>query len=318
MERFLKSKFKIGNKLGENYFSLTYNGTTLLNDSPVIIKIYKRGTLTSNLIQAMKQKVRILQGQIHLRIVPLLDGDYGWQGFYYVRNFIQGKPLREIIKERSLSFPDVEKYILEICEALSAAHERGIVHGALSENNIFVDKDGIKIVDFIIEGEIKESLPQKALLILDNDETLSPEEISGKQAAFSSDIFAVGVLFYKMLSFQSPFKGQIDKLRGRFIPLNQAPRYQQDIIAKALNPDPLLRFKNIYELAESLKHKTLANHRVEMDLPPIELENAPHPEENIVRVIKKEQEKSFFLAFVVLLAALAGIIYAVITSILAR
>lgn len=318
MERFLKSKFKIGTKLNENLFSLTYNGTTLSQDKPIIIKIYKRGTLNSPIIRAMKQKVKILQEQIHPRIVPLLDGDYGWQGFYYIRPFIEGKTLKEAIKEKSLNFEDSENIILQICDAIASAHKHKIIHGALSESNIFLTKDGIKIVDFIIEGEIKESLPQKAISILENGETLSPEEIFGRQASFSSDIFSAGVLFYKMLASKPPFKNHLDKLHGKFDPISNIPRYLQDIIQKALETDPLLRFKKISDLAESLKNKTVINYKEEFDLPPIEFDNLPPPKEKEIHIIKKEREKNFFLATIVVMAALAGIIYAIITSIFSR
>ncbi|OGC13406.1 hypothetical protein A3J90_06090 [candidate division WOR-1 bacterium RIFOXYC2_FULL_37_10] len=314
MDRLLKSKFKTGKKIGENFFSLTYDGTTLSGEHPVIIKIYKRGTLNSPLIKNMKQKVKVLQGEIHPRIVKLLDGDYGWQGFYYVRHFIKGRPLKDLIKAKSLSAEDAETFTLQICEALNAAHKRGIVHGALSDNNILIDEKGAKVTDFVIEGEIKESPAQKALAIVENEETLSPEEISGQHTSFSSDIFAVGMLLYKMLAFNPPFRSQLEKLQGKFTLPSNLPKYQKDIIQKALDPDPLLRFKTISELSESLKNKAIIDFSQNIEFPAIELENTPNPEEKETHIIKQEREKSFFIAKVILLAAFAGVVYAIISS----
>jgi len=88
MERFLKSRYRIGEKLSENPFSITYKGTFLATDKPLVIKIYKRGTLSSNLIRNMKQKVKELSQISYHGIAKLIDGDYGWQGFYYVREFV--------------------------------------------------------------------------------------------------------------------------------------------------------------------------------------------------------------------------------------
>ncbi|OGC08583.1 hypothetical protein A2230_03695 [candidate division WOR-1 bacterium RIFOXYA2_FULL_36_21] len=316
MERLLKSKFKTGKKIGENFFSLTYDGATLSGNQSIIIKIYKRGTLNSPLIKTMKQKVKILQTEIHPRIVKLLDGDYGWQGFYYVRPFIKGVPLKDLIKNKTIKPDEAEGYIVQICEALEATHKRGIIHGALSENNVLIDEKGVKLTDFVIEGDIKESPSQKAMAIIENEETLSPEELSGCRASFSSDIFATGILLYKMLLFKSPFQKQIQKLKGNVELHSDLTKYQKDIIKKALEPDPRLRFKNISELSQSIKNKNVIDNTVESDYFQIELENVPNPKEIEVREIKKETEKSFFMAKIVLLAALAGIVYAVLSSLL--
>ncbi len=318
MERFLKSKFKTGQKISESPFSLTYNGTTLSGEYPVIIKIYKRGTLNSALIKTMKQKVKTLQENIHPKIVPLLDGDYGWQGFYYVRPYVQGTPLADLIKNKAIDVGQAEEITLQICEALSAAHKKGIVHGALKPRNVFLDKDGIKLVDFVIEGEVKESLPQKVAAILEDSENFSPEELYGSSATASSDIFAAGALFYEMLTGKKPFKNQMDRLKGRMEHISGVPSYLQDILQKALAPDPLLRFKSISDFAESLRHKTVVEHRNEFEISSIEIENTPHPKDVEVQIIKRERSKSFFLVVIILLSTVAGIIYAIITSYLMR
>lgn len=316
MEKFLKSKFKIGKKISENPYSLTYDGTTLSGEVPIIIKTYKRGTLSSSLIKTMKQKVKFLAETIHPKIVSLLDGDYGWQGFYYVRPYIKGPTLNELIRSKQIDQEKAEEILVEVCEALETAHKKGIVHGALKPSNIFIEKDGVKLVDFIIEGEIKESIPQKSLYIMENEDSLSPEEITGSSATKSSDIFSVGVLFYKMLLGKSPFENQIEKIKGNIKALPSAPKYMQDILQKALNPDPLLRFKSISEMLESIRHKTLIDKTQNLDLPTIDLENTPHPEEKEVYIETEERKKSFFLGALVLISALAGIIYAIINTVM--
>lgn len=319
MDHFLKSKFKIGSKISENPFSLTYSGTTLSGESPVVIKIYKRGTLNSALIKEMKQKVKLLQEKIHPRIVPLLDGDYGWQGFYYVRPFIKGETLAELIKEKRIAQDDAETIIAQVCEALAKAHKIGIIHGALKPGNVIVDRDGVKLTDFVIEGEVKESIPQKAEYILQNEESLSPEELVGGKATALSDVFSAGVLLYKMLTNKNPFSTQLDKIHGRLEIDASIPRYLGEILQKALSPDPLLRFKKISDLAESIKYKSIIESPSNnLDLPQIELENTPHPQEKEYQMVKSERKKSFFLVIVILLSVLAGIIYAVISSIMIR
>jgi len=319
MERLLKSKFKIGEKIGENPFSLTYQGTTLSGNQPVIIKIYKRGTLNSALIKAMKQKVKILSELLHPGIAKLLDGDYGWQGFYYVRELVEGPSLAEKLKTARMIDPyDAEKIMLKACEALSAAHERGIVHGALKPTNIFVGPE-VKLTDFIIEGEIKESYPQKAVSVLEDNLYLSPEEILGWPASPSSDIYALGTIFYEMLAGAHPYyPSPLYKLKSPPPPPPNLSPYLIAILNKCLQNDPLLRFNSVADLTESLRQKTLVESKRGLDLPAIEMENAPQAEEKEIKIIKQERKRSFFLLIVAVLAVTAGIIYALITSFLVR
>jgi serine/threonine protein kinase len=163
MERFLKSRYKIGEPLGETPFSATYKGFYLGTQKPVVIKIYKRGILNNRLIKSMRNRLKILLAFFHPSIAKLIDGDYGWQGFYFVREFIEGKSVGEILKEnRTFTLEDALNIGIEVCKVLKFCHQNNMVHGALNPNNIFIDQQGIvKVTDFVVEGEIKESNEQK-------------------------------------------------------------------------------------------------------------------------------------------------------------
>ncbi|MBI5699290.1 serine/threonine protein kinase [Candidatus Saganbacteria bacterium] len=306
MEKFLKSRFKTGPKIGENPFSLTYRGTFLSGEKQVIIKIYKRGTLNSALIKNMKAKVKLLSEIDHPGIAKLYDGDYGWQGFYYVREFVEGRTLGEA------ELFDADRIIGLVCEALSFPHRAGLVHGAIKPENVFILGDGqIKLVDFTIEGEVKEALPQKAVVVLSRSQFMSPEEILGEVARASSDIYSVGLLYYAMLTGITDFP-PTPKFNGPLPPPPGLPKYAEDILDKALQPDPLLRFRSIEDLLQSLKQKTLVEKREMIDFPPIELENRPPLEAQEVVVVRQERKRSFFLLIVIGLSILAGLIYMLI------
>ena len=320
VERLLKSKFKIGNKIGENPFSLTYLGTTLSGEQTVIIKIYKRGTLNSVLIKSMKQKVKALTEINYPGIARLYDGDYGWQGFYYVREYVDGLSLKEYLKSHR---PDVDEAIdllNKIAAPLSYAHRKGIIHGALKPSNVFLDKQMKAIlVDFIIEGEVKESMPQKAVFILEASDYASPEEIYGNPAGKSSDIYSLGIMLYEILTGNIPFKGDPQKkLSGLAPKVPSLPNYLEDILFKALSRDPLLRFKSVDEIIESSKCRTLVEFKENWDLPPVELENTLRAEEKAVLPVRQERKRSFFILIILLLTVLAGIIYSLINTMIMR
>ncbi|MFA6549001.1 MAG: serine/threonine-protein kinase [Candidatus Margulisiibacteriota bacterium] len=268
MERFLKSRYRTGDKISDNPFCATYQGFFVGTNKPVVIKIYKRGTLNSTLINRMKQKVRDFSLISNDNIVKMIDGDYGWQGFYYVREFVDGQSLKQLLDSgKEVGVEQAADIAEEVCGALEAAHARGIIHGGIKPSNVFIDKQGIvKVADFIIEGEIKEAMPQKALMVIDDGKYFSPEELAGEPATYSSDIYAVGMLLWEMLAPKTCFKGKgmaggLSKIRSRVVldknALAQFPRYLQDIIFKALQRDPAVRFASIADLRESLEKKTV-------------------------------------------------------------
>jgi len=329
MERFLKSRYRIGEKLSENPFSVTYKGSFLATDKPLVIKIYKRGTLSSALIRSMKQKVKELSHVNYHGIAKLIDGDYGWQGFYYVREFVSGASLKEIMEKL-----DQDKAIViaeEVCKALEHAHARGVIHGAISPNNIFVDKKGlVRIADFVIEGEIKEAFQQKAESVLSDSRYMSPEELLGYPAGKASDIYALGLVLYEMLRNKKEAGfGKIQKIKQPSVLnselLGSLPRYLQEIINKAMQKDPLLRFSTVEEFRQSLENKNVVvspkAHKDYIDIfentvtsygaKDISIESEAIEDVGQVKLRwSKEKHRHWILLLILALAVLSGIIYA--------
>ncbi len=329
MERFLKSRYRIGEKLSENPFSVTYKGSFLATDKPLVIKIYKRGTLSSALIRSMKQKVKELSHVNYHGIAKLIDGDYGWQGFYYVREFVPGNSLKEIMEKL-----DQDKAIViaeEVCKALEYAHKRNIVHGAINPNNIFVDQKGVvKIADFVIEGEIKEAFQQKAESVLSDSRYMSPEELLGYPAGKASDIYGLGLVLYEMLQHKKEVSfSKIQKIKQPSVLnselLTSLPRYLQEIINKAMQKDPLLRFASAEEFKQSLEHKNVVTnpktHKDYIDIfentvtsygaKDISIESEAIEDVGQVKLRwSKEKHRRWILLLILALAVLSGIVYA--------
>ncbi|MFC1568153.1 serine/threonine protein kinase [Candidatus Margulisiibacteriota bacterium] len=336
MERFLKSRYKIGDKISENPFSVTYRGSMLENGRPVVIKIYKRGTLNSKLINRMKQKVKELSLIKHHGIARLIDGDYGWQGFYYVREYVEGQSLEQLLASKDGVGEERARAIAEeVCRALESAHAKGIVHGALKPSNVFVDKKGlVKVADFVIEGQIKEAMPQKVVSIMDDGRHLSPEELGGQAASASSDIYALGALLGEMLLPQAPLSkkglaGGLKKMKQNPLLedelLARVPRYLQDIIGKALQADPQLRFASATSFRESLENKNLvemtAAHEeyvkiFENTVTQFGGEDISRESESLRDLGRvrlrwgKEKHRNWILAFILGVALISGMVYA--------
>lgn len=323
VEHLLKSKYRIGEKISENPFSLTYKGTTLSDNKAVIIKIYKRGTLNAALIKGMRQKVKSLQEINHPSIAKILDGDYGWQGYYYIREYVVGKSLKDLIMIRKKFEPqEIRKIMLDMCSPLILAHSRKIIHGALNLNNVIIRNDNsLVLTDFVISGKVKDALPQKVDYILESGEQLSPEEILGQAAEKYSDIFSFGLILYALLTMKNN-KGasfNLEKIQGKLIEdidQNAVPKYMIDILKKCITIDPLLRFDNFEVVEKSFKNRNIVLDKPVPKITFLEVQDYPDEEKEPEKLEKKERKRTAFLAILIVICLLAGILYALLQSLL--
>jgi serine/threonine protein kinase len=144
-------------------------------------------------------------------------------------------------------------------------HAKAIVHGALKPSNIFIDNQGIvKVADFVIESEVKDALPQKALEVLHGAKYSSPEELEGIPSTPVSDLFSLGLILQemaqgKMSQVKGGITGNYNKLRNPAYlgPDNLAglPSYLSETIARSLQKDPLLRIASAAEFRLALEQK---------------------------------------------------------------
>ncbi|OGC30702.1 hypothetical protein A2311_01825 [candidate division WOR-1 bacterium RIFOXYB2_FULL_48_7] len=340
METILKSKYRIAEKIAENPFSLTYKGFFVGGEKsaaagkPVIIKIYKRGTLSSPLIKSMRQKVRELALINHHGLAKLYDGDYGWQGFYFVREYIEGESLKELLaKGGGIGIERAAEVVEQALETLTVVHEKGIVHAALKPTNIFIDNQGlVRLTDFIIEGEIKESIPQKVIDMIFNAKYASPEELEGRPLKPAADVYSLGLVLYELATGRSLMNVQgvaanLQKLREPSI-INKAisdslPKYAIEILAKALQKDPLLRFRSAEEFRQSLLNRQVAPtgqrneelaklfEKVVTQFGGEELAKVEEPPHEVGKLRwRKEKDRNWILAVIVGGAVLLGLLYA--------
>ena len=187
---------------------------------------------------------------------------------YMVMEWVDGKLLRQILNsEKKLPTERAIKIVLGIAEALAYIHSHGVVHRDLKPENIMVDPDdGIKLIDFGIAGQegARRLTFAKLSQVMGTPEYISPEQVKGKRGDGRSDIYALGVMLYEMLTGKAPFQGpnpfaiMNDRLLNNPIPPreidpNISPQLQE-IIYRAIERDPKNRYSNTAEFANDLKH----------------------------------------------------------------
>jgi len=187
---------------------------------------------------------------------------------YMVMEWVDGRLLRQILTERKKLPPDrAIKITLGICDALDYIHSHGVVHRDLKPENIMVNGDDqIKLIDFGIAGQAgaRRLTFAKLSQVMGTPEYISPEQVKGKRGDARSDVYALGVMFYEMLTGKAPFEGpnpfaiMNDRLLNNPVPPREldpsiSPQLQE-IIYRALERDPKNRYASAHEMALDLQH----------------------------------------------------------------
>ena len=203
----------------------------------------------------------------HPGVVKVLNGEERSQR-YMVLEWVDGRLLRQILNEAKILPPErATKITVGICKALDYIHSQGVVHRDLKPENIMVDaEDRTKLIDFGIAANAgsRRLTFAKLTQAMGTPDYISPEQVKGKRGDARSDIYALGIMFYEMLTGKVPFTGpnpfviMNERLINHPVPPREAnpavtPELQE-IIYRALERDPKKRYQSAHEFALDLEH----------------------------------------------------------------
>jgi len=204
----------------------------------------------------------------HPGVMKVIAED-GRSRVYMVMEWAEGRLLRQILNEQKKLPPErAVKITLRILEALEYLHSHGVVHRDLKPENIMIDaQDRIKLIDFGIAAKAgaRRLTFSNLSQTLGTPDYISPEQVKGKRGDARSDLYAVGVMLYEMLTGRVPFTGanafviMNDRLLNNPVPPREidpaiSPQLQE-IIYRALERDPAKRNSSAREFAWDLEHQ---------------------------------------------------------------
>ncbi|MEM7284305.1 MAG: serine/threonine-protein kinase, partial [Pseudomonadota bacterium] len=182
-------------------------------EKTVAVKILNLSRPSKHLVQRFRAERQILANLQHPYIAQLLDGGETDDGLpFIVMEYVDGTPIVQYCDENQLTIKSRLKLFAKVCEAIQHAHQNFVIHRDIKSNNILINQDGDpKLVDFgiakLLETEglnftVAETMADARLLTPAN---ASPEQVLGKKITTATDVYALGLLLYELLTGQAAY-----------------------------------------------------------------------------------------------------------------
>lgn len=245
----------------------------------VAIKVASAGLSAEHTVQRFLRERRILAALEHPHIARLIDGGVTSEGMpWFAMEFIEGQPITRYCAERRLTLHARLRLFRDVCAAVEYAHSAGVVHRDVKPGNVLVANDGtLKLVDFGIARllEPEETGPDAAVTrtahALLTPEYAAPEQLRGEPVTAASDIYALGVLLYELLTGDRPHRlqgqspGAMERIVCEVDPAQPSVAARRNngewrllrgdldtVVMKALQKQPERRYASVAALLEDL------------------------------------------------------------------
>jgi serine/threonine-protein kinase len=240
----------------------------------VAIKLIRSGLPQRELLLRFRAERQILANLQHANIARLLDGGLTTAGLpYLVMEYVDGVPIDEYCHDRSISLKTRLQIFQAVCSAVQYAHQNLIVHRDIKPANILVTEQGVpKLLDFGIAKLLNPGVVGGTVALtgiaqrLMTPDYASPEQIRGEPITTATDVYALGVLLYELLTGQRPFRLEsTSAIELERVICNQEPavpsttaivaiaRDLDNIVLMAMRKDPARRYASAADLSEDVR-----------------------------------------------------------------
>lgn len=218
--------------------------------------------------ERFQREALICREMDHAGVVKAVDEE-SQSRVYMVMEWVEGRLLREVLAQEGTLPPErATKIALGICGALRHIHARGVVHRDLKPENVMIDaEDHVKLIDFGIcaKAGARRLTFGKLSNIMGTAEYISPEQVKGKRGDARSDLYALGIVLYEMLTGRTPFRGsnpfvvmnarlKTTPVPARKIVPDLSPQLDS-ILSRVLERNPDCRYGSALEFAYDLTHQ---------------------------------------------------------------
>lgn len=229
----------------------------------VAVKIVKRGMDTDAIVQRFRNERQILALLEHPRIARLYDGGSTPDGRpYLVMEYVPGEPLVAYCRQRNLPVQERLQLFRQVCEGVEQAHRRLVVHRDLKPSNILVADGQVKLLDFgiakLLDNDAQHTMAMTGMRLL-TPEYASPEQVRGEPVTTATDIYALGVVLFELLTGKPahPLQtGSLEELQrvvcGGVQPVTGISEELDHIVQMATRLDPERRYTAVGHLSDDI------------------------------------------------------------------
>ena len=289
----IDNRYLLQRQIASGGMATIYAGLDTRLDRPVAVKIMHAHLANDEaFVSRFIKEAKATAALSHPNIVSIQD--QGWNeggppAVFLVMELVEGSTLRDYLNENgSLTVEQTLQLITPVLSALSAAHRIGIIHRDIKPENILISKDGrIKVADFGLARNIAmgQTMTAESSVVLGSVSYLSPEQVQRGVADARSDIYAIGIVLFEMLTGDKPYSGETpiqiayrhvnDRIPNIQTINSSIPASVAELVYEATAPNPDLRPKDAEELLSKLKEiqaqidPKRRQMSLELDLPPV-------------------------------------------------
>ncbi|PAB01478.1 Stk1 family PASTA domain-containing Ser/Thr kinase [Enterococcus canintestini] len=303
----LSGRYLIIGNIGSGGMANVFLAQDLILDREVAIKILRFDFQNDqDAIRRFQREALASTELVHPNIVTVYDvgEEDGMQ--YLVMEYVKGMDLKQYIKKNyPIPYLTVVEIMQQILSAIALAHQHRIIHRDLKPQNILINEDGVvKIADFGIAIALTETSITQTNTMLGSVHYLSPEQARGSMATNQSDIYAIGIILYEMLTGRVPFDGEsavtiaLKHFQEEMPSIrtfdHNLPQSLENVVLHATAKNPADRYKTADEMREDLATVLNPERLNEPRWQPHVMDDAtkaltPIPEELITKVEEKEE-----------------------------
>lgn len=258
-------RYLILGNIGSGGMANVFLARDLILDREVAIKVLRYDFLNDqSAIRRFQREMLAATELVHPNIVTVYDAGQEDQTQFLVMEYVKGMDLKRYIQTQyPIAYDRIVDIMQQILSAVALAHQHRIIHRDLKPQNILIDEQGtVKITDFGIAVALSETSITQTNSMLGSVHYLSPEQARGSMATNQSDIYAIGIILYEMLTGKVPFDGESavtialkhfqSEIPSIRLYNKDIPQSLENIVLKATAKDPLDRYQSAEEMSADL------------------------------------------------------------------
>ena len=266
----IRGRYTVSKRLGEGGMAVVYLAEQVNVGRTVALKVlHGQYSRDPEFVKRFRQEAKLAASLSHTNVVQIYDFDQAEDGTLFIAmEYLDGRSLRTLMQQGPLGIEKVLSLGAQMAEGLGVAHHAGVIHRDIKPENIMVTgaDEHIKLMDFGI-ARLRQEGPGTRLtrtgIIMGTPMYMAPEQIEGVEVSERTDIYALGIVLYEMLSGVAPFKAPtpaavlMKQLKETPVPLRKlredVPTGIQRIVAHTLEKRPERRPSSMAELAAALQ-----------------------------------------------------------------